>query len=93
MDKPPKELLAQIPQSGPTEDQAKKFILDSFAREFPEPQDLIEEMSLKYVFKAVTYETISNPDFQEAIVKAFPYVEWPKPFEEFQAIKGSPQKA
>ena len=92
LDKPPKELLVQIPKDRPSEKQAKKFISMAIEKEFPNPEELIKEMSLDCIFKAITYETISNMDFQGAIVKAFPFVEWPKPFEEYQAIKGSPQK-
>jgi len=84
-DKPPQELLGQIPAEKPTDEQAKQFLTYEIEKFFPEPEKLIKEMTIDCIFKAVTYETISNEDFQKKIRKAFRYVDWSKPFEEYEA--------
>ena len=46
-------------------------------------------MKLECVLKGVTYETLSNVDFQNRVRAAFPYENWDKPFREFEAVPAS----
>ena len=46
-------------------------------------------MSLECIIKAVTYETISNEDFQNNIKSAYPLIDWGKMFEEYDAARQS----
>ena len=36
-------------------------------------------------FKDVTWETLNDPDFGDALRKAFPDVDWDKPFHDYKA--------
>ena len=63
-----------------------KLKLDSI---FPTPEKLINAMSLSYIVKAVTYETISCEDFQESIKKVYPLMEWDQMYEEYDAARES----
>lgn len=47
---------------------------------------------LECTFRDVTYETLNEEGFREALRNAFLYVEWDKPFAEFETAKteGSP---
>ena len=42
-------------------------------------------MSLEVQFRDVTYETLCEKRFAEALREAFPHINWDKPFEEFKA--------
>jgi hypothetical protein len=35
----------------------------------------------------VTYETLNEPGFEDGLKKAFPLIDWDKPFDEFTAAK------
>jgi hypothetical protein len=49
-------------------------------------------MGLSVHFRDVTYETLNNKDFREALRRAFPYVNWDKPFDEFDAAKSKEEE-
>jgi hypothetical protein len=40
-------------------------------------------MELEQTYKEVTFETSSKPDFLSLIKKAFPAINWDKPYKEF----------
>lgn len=80
----PPALQAQV-SGKPTADVLRRYLDDELARVFPSASSLIGEMKLEWVPKGVTYETLSNPEFQERVRAAFPYENWDKPFREFEA--------
>lgn len=85
--RPPRELLAEIQGDAPTKQQALSWLSDELHGVIPTAEDLIEDMGLVCDFKDVTYETLNDPEFSAAIRKAFPRVDWDKPFNEFTAAK------
>ncbi len=85
---PPPALQAQV-SGKPTADVLRRYLDDELKRVFPSAKSLIGEMKLDWVPKGVTYETLSNPEFQERVRAAFPYENWDKPFSEFAAVPTS----
>lgn len=92
LDKPPQELVGQIPGDKPSREQVEKFLELEIDEIFPDSAELIKEMRLDCIFKAVTYETISNDHFQREIKRAYRLVDWSKPFKEYDAAKGNSKK-
>lgn len=86
---PPKDLIAQM-SAKPTAEVLRRYLDDELRRVFPTAQSLIREMKLEWISKAVTYESLNNPEFQRRVRNAFPYENWDKPFREFEAVPGSP---
>jgi hypothetical protein len=92
---PPASLLAGITTRKPTKEQAMKYIGVELDKVIPKADSLIKEMKLDCDFKDVTYEMLNDVEFQDSLRKQFPYVDWPKPFEEYQAAKvanGAPEQ-
>jgi hypothetical protein len=85
--KPPDELLAQITNDPPTDDQINSWLDRELDKTFPKPSDLMSDMSLDVQFRDVTYETLNQPGFGEKLREAFPLVNWDKPFDEFDAAR------
>lgn len=56
------------------------------------PEDLITDMRLDIQFRDVTYETLCEDGFFEALQEAYPRVNWKKPFDEFNAAKEKTKK-
>lgn len=81
----PPALQAQVSGKPPVE-VLRRYLDDELSRVFPSAQSLIGEMKLEWVPKGVTYETLSNPEFQGRVRAAFPYENWDKPFREFEAV-------
>lgn len=84
---PPDELLSQIVNSPPTEDQIRHWLDTELDKTFPDTSDLMSEMSLDVQFRDVTYETLNQEGFGEKLRQAYPMVDWDKPFEEFDAAR------
>lgn len=82
----PDELINQIENDKPTGEQAKTYLDNELKKILPKSEDCISNMELKYTFKDVTYEMLNDENFQIAIKRAFPYVEWTKAFKESDAI-------
>lgn len=81
--KPP-ELEAQI--SGPvTSDVVKRYVDMQLAQVFPDARSLVGEMRLEFLPKGVTYDVLTDLDFQEKVRKAFPLENFDRPFKEFEA--------
>lgn len=80
----PAELEAQI-SSPITSDVVKRYVDIELARVFPDAKSLISEMRLEFVVKGVTYDVLTNPDFQKKVRFAFPLENFDKPFREFDA--------
>ena len=85
---PPDALLGQI-TGKPTAEILRRFFAAELRKVFPQGKDLVKEMKLEWVPKGVTYETLSNVDFQERVKVQFPYVDWDQPFAEFEAAPAS----
>ncbi len=85
--KPPDELLSQITNDPPTDDQINAWLDRELDKTFPQPSDLMSDMSLDVQFRDVTYETLHQPGFGEKLRESFPLVDWDKPFEEFDAAR------
>lgn len=83
---PPKELLGQIPNDKPTDKQIEMYLKSEMEKIFPSEEVIITEMSLVYITKGVTYETVRDEAFQKQVQKAYPLIEWKKLFEEFGAM-------
>lgn len=81
---PPPALQAQV-SGKPSVDVLRRYLDDELSRVFPSAKALVGEMKLEWVPKGVTYETLSNSEFQERVRAAFPYENWDKPFREFEA--------
>ena len=81
---PPEALTSQL-SGKPTVEILRRFLDNELSRVFPEAKSLIGEMRLDWTPKGVTYETLSNPEFQQKVRAAFPYENFDKPFSEFEA--------
>ena len=86
---PPDDLLSQVLNGTPSENQVHAYINIKLSAIFPTAEKLINAMSLGCVFKAVTYETISSEDFQKSIRVAYPLINWYEMFEEYDAARES----
>ncbi len=86
---PPDDLSCQIQGDKATEEQVEKYLKIRLSGVFPTGKDITSEMSLDCIIKAVTYETISNEDFQNHIKKAYPLINWDEMFEEYDAARES----
>jgi len=84
---PPDELVGQTLFTGLSDADIRKWLLDQLERVFPEPDSILSEMKLEVQYRDVTYETVSDERFFDALKKAYPYVDWEKPFHEFSAAK------
>ena len=91
MASPPEALLAGIMTPKPTEEQARDWLDREISHCFPRPEDLLGNMVLECQFKDVTYETLNEPGFAETLQRAFPSINWDKPFNEFHAAKSRAQ--
>ena len=82
---PPDRLIGQITPPKPTEDLARAWLKSELKGVFPEAEDLVSGMALNVQFRDVTYETLQQEDFGNALRQAYPHVSWDKPFNEFNA--------
>jgi hypothetical protein len=87
---PPDCLLGQLLAPKPTDDQMRTWLDGELERVFPRPDQLLSTMVLDVQFRDVTYETLNEEGFAEALQKAYPHVNWDKPFDEFHAAKERP---
>lgn len=87
MNRPPKELLFQLSGGSLTGDKAKAWLEWEIGGCIPQADKLITKMELECVFKDVTYETLKDIELMIILKKAFPLVDWDKPFSEFTAAK------
>ncbi|WP_300057986.1 hypothetical protein [Sulfitobacter sp.] len=63
----------------------KKWLENELEKAFPKSDDLIKNMTLSVDFKDVTYETLQDPHFIQAIKNAFPGQDWEKAHSEYRA--------
>lgn len=80
---PPDELYGIF--GDPTEDEIKSWLDSELSKAFPEPKELIKNISLEDNYKDVTFETLNRDDFLDSIKSAYPEVNWEKTYDEFRA--------
>ncbi|MBV6423403.1 MAG: hypothetical protein NAOJABEB_01196 [Steroidobacteraceae bacterium] len=83
--RPPNAIYGQIARGAPTEVDARKWLSRELDCVFPKAESLLGDMNLTISYKDVTYETLTDPDFPQAIRAAFPDVDWNHAHEEFLA--------
>lgn len=88
--KPPDALQSGV-VGKPTADQIKRWVEFQLDRTFPDVESLVRDMRLVMSIKAVTYETLNDPNFQAAVRTAYPLVDFDKPFREFSAAPSKSQ--
>ena len=81
--KPPDSLVARV--NPVNEETVKRWLQRELEKAFPTAEKLVQEMRLDAQFKDVTWETLSDPDFDNALRKAFKDVDWDKPFHDYKA--------
>ncbi|MBE3065784.1 MAG: hypothetical protein IMZ69_12310 [Spirochaetes bacterium] len=85
--KPPPDLLGGTLGEKPTREDAIRWLHAVLSRVFPLAEEIVSRMELIVHFKDVTYETLNEEGFGEALRTAFPAVNWGKPFSEFDAAR------
>lgn len=90
---PPEDLRTGITTKKPTKEQAKRYLSDELDLVVPNAESFLEEMNIQCDFKDVTYEMLNNTDFQKKLKELYPYVDWPKPYSEINAIKEKPSSS
>lgn len=83
----PDVLRGQLMMSEPNEDDIRPWLEAELDEVFPKPGALVSDMRLEIVFRDVTYETLNERDFGEKLRKAYPHVNWDKPFKEYDAAR------
>ena len=68
-----------------SEGGAKIWLDGELDRVFPKADALIQRMQLEVRYKDVTFETLNQKDFLEAVKEAFPGIDWDKAYKEFRA--------
>lgn len=84
---PPDAFSGQLLTAKPTEEDARTWLKLQLDAKFPSAEDLIRKMELEHTYKDVTFETLNKEDFLSQIQRAFPTVNWKKPYEEFRAAR------
>lgn len=84
---PPDALVGQLMTQHPTNEDLRAWLEDELKRVFPPPEDVLKDMKLEVHYRDVTYETLNENGFADALKKAYPRVDWDKPFDEFNAAK------
>jgi hypothetical protein len=79
----PDALVGQLLK--PDDATIRAWVEDELKEVFPDAKALIRGMTLEDRYKDVTFETLNQPNFLEAVKKAFPRVNWDKAYSEFQA--------
>lgn len=85
---PPDELKHAVETKEVSKIQAKKYLEGLLEKHMPKTEDLLGAIKLNCDFKSVTYEMLSNAEFQKQLKVQFPYVEWDMPMDEYTAAKG-----
>jgi hypothetical protein len=80
---PPPVMRGQFLKCGQAE--ARVWLEGELDRVFPKAEELIQKMHLDVRYKDVTFETLNQEDFLDAIKEAFPRIDWDKAYQEFRA--------
>ena len=78
---PPDAMRGQF--LGTSEGEARAWLDRQLDRVFPKAEGLIQKMELDVRYKEMTFETLNQKDFLEAVKKAFPGTDWDKAYSEF----------
>ncbi|MBE7497136.1 MAG: hypothetical protein HS117_19515 [Verrucomicrobiaceae bacterium] len=81
----PREWVGSLGLS-PKDDLVRSFLHEQILRSFGSAEDFVKDMAINLTFKGVTYETLSNEEFQKGASKHFPDVVI---LDEFDAAKGA----
>lgn len=85
---PPDELKFGIETKKVTKSQANDYLDKLLEKHMPKSEHLLGAIELKCHFKAVTYEMLSDDEFQKQLKEQFPYAKWETPMDEYTAAKG-----
>lgn len=84
-DRPPDALLGQSLLGKPNDDDIRAWLKFELDKVFPSAKELVGKMTLEERYKDVTFETLNQADFLDAVRQAFPRVNWDKAYSEFKA--------
>jgi hypothetical protein len=87
VENPPKDLVSGISTEVPDKETLINYINDEIKKGIPDVKKLIKDMKLNCDFKDVTYEMLEDDKFQGNLKIQYPYVNWPKPYEKYEAAK------
>ncbi|MCB1134134.1 MAG: hypothetical protein KDN05_23655, partial [Verrucomicrobiae bacterium] len=82
---PPDAVVGQSLSPEISDEHLAKWLDRRLEKVFPKAAALVQNMTLDYHFKDVTFETLNRPDFLQSVKSAFPDVDWDKAYEEFRA--------
>ena len=77
-------MLGQFPRR--SEDDARVWLDAQLVHVFPDADSLVQNMELDDSYEDVTFETLNQEPFLEAVKAAFPGVDWDKAYTEFRAV-------
>jgi len=69
----------------PDDDAIRDWLTRELDKVFPAAEGLVGKMRLEDRYKDVTFETLNQPAFLDAVKQAFPRVNWDKAYSEFKA--------
>jgi hypothetical protein len=81
----PDALVGQSLLGDPDDESIRAWLKRELDKVFPAATELIGKMKLEERYKDVTFETLNQLDFLEAVKLAFPLVDWDKTYSEFKA--------
>jgi len=85
---PPDELRFGITTKKPTKEQVDRYLGKKLDTVIPDAKSFVIDMKLHCVFKDVTYESLNDREFIDALRKAYPYVDWPGlPYDQCKAVQ------
>ena len=84
---PPDDLVGQIMEPKPDEKTARDWLKYKLNQCFPRAEQIVCEMKLECQFSDVTYETLTQDGFVEALRERFQFVPWDQPLREFEALR------
>jgi len=86
VESPTPEIKREFPDLPTRPKDLELYIMDKVR--MPRVEHLLDQMELVVQFKGVTIENIQAEPFQEALQKAFKYIEWDSLFSEDDAVLG-----
>lgn len=87
-DKPPANLRNQIVEEKVSDQTARTYVSNGLNKVLPPFEEKAGDMKIICRFKAVTYETLNDSEFQREIEKQFPYIAWNQLYHEYDAVRG-----
>lgn len=85
---PPDAIIGKTLFSAHDQEKILKNWLDKeLEKSFPKLDELVTDIKLDVQFRDVTYETLNEDGFSQALRNAYPEINWDRPFNEFNAAK------